>query len=56
MQHSMIPWSSGVNAMLLGLFMLSGSTVLVMRGSRWGSLSIAAIGILNLAVGFLFFP
>jgi hypothetical protein len=46
---------SGANALLLGAFMLSGSAVMSFGGSRWGSLAIGAIGLLNLAVGFLFF-
>ncbi len=54
-QHSLVRWWSGVNGLLLGLFMLSWSAVMAARGSRWGSLTIAAIGVLNLAVGFLFF-
>ncbi len=53
-QHSMIRVWSGVNAALLGLFMLSWSVILT-RSARWGALAIAAIGVLNLAVGFLFF-
>lgn len=54
-RHSMVRWWSGTNATLLGLFMLSWSAVMALSGSRWGSLAIAGIGLLNLAVGLLFF-
>lgn len=53
--HSMVRWWSGMNALILGLFMLSLSAVYSFSGSRSGSLAIAAIGLLNLGVGFLFF-
>ena len=53
--HSMVRWWSGTNSLLLGLFMLSLSAVISFSGSRWGSLATAAVGLLNLAVGLLFF-
>jgi hypothetical protein len=54
-QHSMVRFWSGVNSLLLGLFMLSWSILMMERGGRWSAAAIAAIGGLNVAVGLLFF-
>ena len=54
-QHHMVRVWSGVNGVLLGLFMLSWSVLSMQRGGRWTALAIAVIGGLNLAVGLLFF-
>ena len=48
------PWS-GINAELLGLLMLTWSVTTAARGMRWGSAVIAAVGLLNMAVGIRFF-
>ena len=52
--HLSRPWS-GINAELLGLFMLTWSVTTAARGMRWGRAVIAAVGLLNMAVGILFF-
>lgn len=54
-QHSLVRAWSGANALLLGFFMLSWSARMFFSSSRWGSLAIGGIGLLNLAVGLLFF-
>lgn len=54
--HSMSRLWSGINAELLGLFMLAWAMTIVARGRhRWGSPVVAVIGLLNMAVGILFF-
>ena len=55
MQHHMVRLWSGVNGVLLGLFMLSWSATLAARGGYWSALAISLIGAFNIAVGFLFF-
>jgi hypothetical protein len=54
-QHHMVRIWSGVNSILLGLFMLSWSVLMMQRGGRWTALAITVIGTLNVAVGLLFF-
>ncbi len=53
--HPMVRVWSGINGVLLGLFMVSWSVVMARSGGRRGAVAISLIGIFNVVVGFLFF-
>ncbi len=53
--HHMVRSWSGANAVLLGLFMMAWSLLIAGRQNRWAGIAIAAIGVLNLIAGGLFF-
>jgi len=44
-----------MNGVLLGFFMLSWAILMRAQGDRWVAAAILAIGLLNVAVGLLFF-
>jgi hypothetical protein len=52
--HHMLRYWSATSSALLGLFMVSLSTLMRAKGGRWVAAMILVIGLLNLAVGFLF--
>jgi hypothetical protein len=51
----MLRYWSGTSSALLGLFMVSLSMLMRAKGGRWVAAMIVVIGLLNLAVGFVFF-
>ena len=53
--HHMVRYWSGMNGGLLGFFMLSWAILMRAKGDRWAAAAILVIGLLNLAVGLLFF-
>ena len=53
--HHMLRYWSGTSSALWGLFMVSLSMLMRAKGGRWVAAMIVVIGLLNLAVGFLFF-
>jgi hypothetical protein len=53
--HHMARYWSGLNSILLGLFMLSLAMLMKAKEWRWIAATILVIGFVNLAVGVLFF-
>ena len=53
--HHMVRYWSGTSSTLLGLFIVSLSMLMRAKGGRWVAAIILVIGLLNLAVGLLFF-
>jgi hypothetical protein len=53
--HHMARYWSGVNSILLGLFLLSLAMLMKAKEWRWIAATILVIGFVNLAVGVLFF-
>ena len=53
--HHMLRYWSGMSSALLGLFLVSLAMLIRAKGGRWVAAMILVIGLLNLAVGFVFF-
>ena len=53
--HHMVRYWSGTSSALLGLVIVSLSMLMRAKGGRWVAAMILVIGLLNLAVGFVFF-